>query len=288
MFSNLDCIPCVIRMASDAVKQNGKSEKAQFDIMNKVLFTLSALDTNNNSSSELIHNAFKVIREEGKIHDPMANFKSYCVDVALRAYPELKRTVEVSEDRFATAVRIAMAGNIIDHSREEMRDNLALFRSIEEALSKPLSINHIDHLKEEIQKAEKILYLADNAGETVFDRILIEEMPLDRIVYAVKGKPVSNDATLRDAQMAGLTNIVSVLEDGTDYPCVNLKSCSPEFKRAFDEADLIISKGQGNFKALRGIDRNIFILARVRCRVTAQHLRLTMGDFLVKGLKIED
>ncbi|MHC4944174.1 MAG: damage-control phosphatase ARMT1 family protein [Planctomycetota bacterium] len=286
--SYLDCYPCIIRRATEALKHSGLDEKTQFKVMSRVMGVLSSMDGPENGSSEMIRAVFKVIREKGGVHDPMENVKSYCVDVALRAYPELKHTVEVSEDRFATAVRIAMAGNIIDHSPEEMRDNLALFRNIEDALSRPLSVNHIDALKEEIQQAGKILYLADNAGETVFDRILIEEMPSDRIVYGVKGQPVSNDATRRDAEMAGLTRIVEVVEDGTDSPALRPDNCSPEFKRIFDSADLIISKGQGNLKALEDTDRNIFFLARVRCRVTAYQYRLSVGDFLVMGRKVKD
>jgi uncharacterized protein with ATP-grasp and redox domains len=285
--SFLDCYPCVIRRATEALKHSGLDEKTQLSVMGKVLNTLSGLDKTEHATSEMIQAVFKVIRETGGVNDPMQNVKSYCVDVALRAYPELKHTVEVSEDRFATAVRIAMAGNIIDHSPEEMRDNLALFRNIEDALSRPLSVNHIDVLKEEIQKAKKILYVADNAGETVFDRILIEEMPSDRIVYGVKGRAVSNDATRRDAEMAGLDRIVEVVEDGTDSPSLRLEICSPEYKRIFDEADLIIAKGQGNLKTMEDMDRNIFFLARVRCRVTASQYRLSVGDFIVMGQKVK-
>jgi len=287
MYSNLDCFACVVRRATEAVKHSGLDRERQGEILSEVLKTLSAIGNPNNGSADMIKQTFQVIRDFGDIHDPLENVKSYCMDVALRAYPELKHTLDQAEDRFSTAVRIAMAGNIIDHSREDLQDNLALFRSIEDALSRPLVINHIDALKEEVSKASKILYLADNAGETVFDRILIEEMPTDRIVYGVKGSPVSVDATLRDAAIAGLTDVVEVKEDGSDFPALYLDRCSDDFRNTFEEADLVIAKGQANLKSLGSLDKNIFFLVRIRCKVTAYQSKLSVGDFLVKGLRVE-
>ena len=211
MYNYLDCLSCVVHQCSEAARNAGLKKSVQTEVMKKVLETLAAMDVTDGSSA-MLQRAFNVIREVGGVNDPLENVKSYCMDIALRAYPELKHTLNESPDRFETAVRIAMAGNIIDHHmKEEGRlDNLALFRSIEDALSRPLVVNHVDLLEQEIAKAKKILYLADNAGETVFDRILIEEMPMDRIIYAVKRMPVTTDATLRDAAIAGLTELVQV------------------------------------------------------------------------------
>lgn len=288
MYTFLDCYACVVRQATEALKQSGLKPEIQAKLLKEILFELSSTKDHKYVSSDLLRKAFRIIRETGNIHDPLENVKSYCMDVALRAYPELKHTLETSKNRFATAVRIAMSGNIIDHGHEEMRDNLALFKNIEDALTRPLVINHIDELQKEIEKAEKILYIADNAGETVFDRILIEELPIEKITYVVKGIPISNDTTLRDAKIAGLVNLVKVIEDGSDYTSVNLDDCSPEFTEAFNTSDLIIAKGQGNLKNMENLDKNIFFIARIRCKVTAHYLKFDVGDFLVKGLKVEE
>jgi len=286
MYTFLDCYSCVVRQATEALKQSGLAPEKQSKLLKNILNELSSINDHKNASSDMIRKSFRIIREAGHIHDPLENVKSYCMDVALRAYPELKHTLKVSKNRFATAVRIAMSGNIIDHGHDEMHNNLALFKNIEDALTRPLVINHIEELKKEIEIASNILYIADNAGETVFDRILIEELPTEKITYAVKGIPVSNDTTLRDAKIAGLVNLVKIVEDGTDNTSVNLNDCSPEFREVFNEADLIIAKGQGNLKNLENIDKNIFFIARVRCKVTAHYLKLSVGDFLVKGLRI--
>jgi len=264
------------------MKDAGLRAGTQERILKKILRLFSDIDLAG-GSSEMIQKAFLVIRKESGVNDPLENHKSYCMDVALKAYPELKSSLEKTGDRFGTAVRIAMAGNIIDHAGEAKKDNLALFRSIEDARTCTLRIDHVSRLKNEVEKASKILYLADNAGETVFDRILIENLPMDRLVYAVKGTPVSNDATLRDAEMAGLTKIVEVVDNGSDYPCFFLDKCDDKFSRLFDSADLVIAKGQGNMSALSKTKKNIFFLARVRCKVKASAFRLSVGDFVVRG-----
>ena len=285
MCKYIECISCVLRQATEAVQQAGLTSDMQVKVMRHVLDALSEM-TWDEGSCVMIQRVFRIIREVGGVKDPLENIKSYCMDIALRAYPELKLTVEQSQDRFGTAVRIAMAGNIIDHGRKEQLDNLALFRSVEDALTRPLAINHIPRLKEEIESARSILYLADNAGETVFDRIFIEELPKERIKYVVRGIPVSNDATLRDAEFSGITDLVDVVEDGSDYPCVRLESCSDTFRRAFDEADLIIAKGQANMQSLLDQRKKIYFLVRIRCHVVASLFDQQSGAFQVRGLHL--
>lgn len=285
----LDCLSCVVQQAREAVRHAGLEESLQVRVMQRVLHALATMN-GPECSSDMIQRAFGVIREVGGVHDPLENVKSYCLDVALRAYPELKHTLDEAERRFDTAVRIAMAGNIIDHHlRVPGRlDNLALFRSIEDALTRPLAVDHVGLLEAAIPKAERILYLSDNAGETVCDRILIEEMPIKRITYAVKSVPVTMDATLRDAAMAGLTDRVKVVEVDTDHPCMDPTRSSGAFPGLFEEADLVIAKGQGNMQVLQGLDKNIFFLARVRCKVKAQAFRVSVGDFLVMSNRVQD
>ena len=101
-----------------------------------------------------------------------------------------------------------------------------------------------------VQQAEKILYLTDNAGEIVLDRLLIERLPLSRVTVAVRGGAILNDATREDAQTAGLDRLVRVMDNGSDALGTLLKECSESFQRCFRESDLIISKGQGNFETL--------------------------------------
>ena len=123
--------------------------------------------------------------------------------------------------------------------------------------------------------------MADNAGEIVFDRLLIELLPLDRVIVAVRGGPVLNDATLSDAAAAGLTEIVKVVDNGSNAPGTVLSDCSEKFVELFESSSMIISKGQGNFESLQTTDRNIFFLLKVKCVVVAEELRTKVGSLVI-------
>ena len=121
-------------------------------------------------------------------------------------------------------------------------------------------------------KQKKFCTLTDNAGEIVFDRLLIEQLPAENITVVVRGKPVINDAMMEDASIAGLPQIVEVINNGSDAPGTILESCSEKFRHRFEKADLIIAKGQGNYETLSDVDKNIFFLLKVKCPVIAEHL----------------
>ena len=140
----------------------------------------------------------------------------------------------------------------------------------------------LERIKEDFKKegaaAESILYLADNAGEIVFDKILIEQLGPEKIKLAVKGGPVINDATIEDVEETGLTDLVRVISNGNDAPGTILGLCSEEFRHSFEEADLIIAKGQGNYESLSDFDKNIFFLLKAKCPVVANHLGCEVGS----------
>jgi uncharacterized protein with ATP-grasp and redox domains len=131
-----------------------------------------------------------------------------------------------------------------------------------------------------------ILYIADNAGEIVFDRILVEEIQdfENRVVFVVKGGPILNDATMMDAREAGLTDIVRVIDNGCDAPGTILELCNDAFIEELNRADLIISKGQGNYETLSDIPRNVFFLLKAKCPVIAGDLSVHVGDLILQSL----
>ena len=138
--------------------------------------------------------------------------------------------------------------------------------------------------KSEVDEAREILYLADNAGEIAIDRLLIEELGPERVTLAVRGSAVINDATIDDARAVGLHELVRVIDSGSDAPGTILEDCSVELRERFRTADLIVSKGQGNFETLSDIDTDIFFLLKVKCPVIATHIGLPPGTHaLVRG-----
>ena len=139
----------------------------------------------------------------------------------------------------------------------------------------------LERLRRRVQETKSILYLADNAGEIVFDRLLIEQLPRDRVTVAVKGGPVINDATREDAEAAGLIDLVEVIDNGSDAPGTILEQCSPSFQRRFAEADLVIAKGQGNYETLNDVPREVFFLLKVKCPVIARDIACDLGHIAV-------
>jgi damage-control phosphatase, subfamily I len=178
-------------------------------------------------------------------------------------------------------VRIAIAGNVIDFGVKSNLEESELFETIQECLAEQNTSMQLNDFIEEVNKAEDILFLADNAGEIVFDRLLIERLPVEKITVAVKGYPVINDATMEDAIRAGLPQIVDVIDNGSDAPGTILESCSQSFRNRFEKADMIIAKGQGNYESLSNIDKNVFFMLKAKCPVIASDIGCNMGEMVL-------
>lgn len=211
--------------------------------------------------------------------DPFREEKKHYNDKALGMMPELERITLESEERLDTALRLAIAGNIIDFAANSKFD---LEATIEKALKSDFAINHGQELKEKLKSARSVLYLGDNAGEIVFDRLFIETLNHPDLTYVVRGSPVINDATMEDAEYTGLTSVVKVISNGYDAPSTIPEKSSGEFRKYFNEADLIISKGQGNLEGLLPLnDPRIFFLLMVKCNVMAEFLKVSKGSLVV-------
>ena len=148
-------------------------------------------------------------------------------------------------------------------------------------MKRPLKVDHYDSFRQAVENARTILYLGDNAGETVFDRILIETMGKDTF-YAVRGAPIINDATMEEAQKSGLGEVARIISSGCDAPGTLLERCSLEFLDIFRKADVIVSKGQGNLESLSGEKGPLFFLLKVKCPVIARHLDTENGEMILK------
>ena len=133
--------------------------------------------------------------------------------------------------------------------------------------------------------------MADNAGETVFDRILIEEIKKGdsnkEIIYAVKESPAINDALIEDAYYCGIDRIAKVISSGSDAPGTVLSLCSKKFLKLYRNADMIISKGQGNFEALSNAKRPIFFMFMAKCPVIAREVNCKIGDVILLYHKVK-
>ncbi len=254
-------------------------ERIQREVLDEVMDILSNLELEGKKPPEIgkfVHQSVKDITET---EDPYKKIKEEQNEDALKIYPKLKEKVEESENRLLTAVKIAIAGNVIDLGPGHEID---LEEDVEEVLSKELSIDHYDEFKENLEDSESIFYLGDNAGEIVFDKLLLREMEDKEIFYFVKGAPKINDAMAVDAMKAGIDEYakVDVVGDGT--PGTGPERDSEEFIERMQGADLVISKGQGNYEALSEVSANIFFLLKAKCPVIADDLGVDVGDIILK------
>lgn len=277
-----ECLPCLLRQTVDAAKMVTESSETQEKILRYVLTEMSKMDMSE-PSPYMAQVIYRYIRKITQIDDPYLEVKKEFNELALAMLPEMRRMVQNAEDPFKTAVKIAVAGNIIDFGPKGDISHQEVWDTVQDCINQPLRFNSSDELKRKIQQSPRILYLGDNAGEIVFDYLLLELMPTGKITYVVKGKPIINDATMADAVETGLTDLVRVIDNGSDAPGTILKSCSPEFLEEFEQVDLIIAKGQANYETLSQVkDKNIFFLLKVKCPVLAKDVGCERGDLVLK------
>lgn len=277
----LDCIPCFVLQGLDSARLATDDERIHEQVVRETLRLSVDLDMSQSPPAigQKIH---RLIRKLIGNNDPYHSVKEQFNNLALKLYSELEERVMESEDPFATAVRLAIAGNIIDLGVKTSLAESDVEKTIEESLTSYFDDSQVYEFKNAITKAEKILYLADNAGEIVLDRLLIEQLPVEKVTVVVKGEPVINDATKEDAETADLTNIVEVIDNGSDAPGTILETCSQSFRDRFEDADLVIAKGQGNYETLSDVHKNIFFILKAKCPVIARDLGCEVGEMILQ------
>lgn len=287
MKTYLDCIPCFFRQALEGARIVGATPKTQKQIIDAFARRIPKVSLKS-SPPEIARFGYALLKKISPKGDPYKDIKQKSNRISLRLFRKLRNKVNHSKDRLLTAVELAIAGNIIDFG---VKNNLNVKAELKRILveeNKSIhkkSIFHYSEFKRALKRAKNILYLADNAGEVVFDRVLVEEIKrfyLDKhIYYAVKEKPIINDALLEDAKACGIDKIAPVISNGTDAPGTILALCSKEFKQIYKSADMIISKGQGNFESLSNEKRPIFFLFMVKCPVVAKETGCKMGNIVL-------
>ncbi len=281
MRSTLDCIPCFLRQALEAGRRISQDEELIGQAMRRILSQISDFDLNL-SPPEMGQKIHRILRQEIGNDDPYRQIKKDSTQMALSIVPLAHKQIEQSADAFETAVRFAIAGNILDFALISVWNDDNIKASFTKARHHPLDTTMVDQLEQALQQAETVLILADNAGETVFDRLLIEQLPEHlEVIYAVKGSPVINDAVEADAIEAGINEFANVIDNGTDAPGTPLHQCSSSFIEHFNTADIVIAKGQANFETLNTAEREIYFLTQIKCPVIAKAYDYQVGDWIV-------
>ncbi len=227
--------------------------------------------------AEIASDVHALVRDLTGKDDPYMKVKRESTEKALSLLPELRRIVAEADDPLEAAVRISIAGNIIDLGPSSDYD---LWEVVERVQKQPMAIDRMAELKAAIEKASSILYLGDNAGEAVFDKVLIEMLGKP-VTYVVKGGPVLNDVTRQDALDAGLDEVAEIIDNGNRIIGTLVSAGSPEFLEHFNSAELILSKGMGNYETLSTVDAPIYFLLQVKCVVVGEDLGVPIGSVVV-------
>lgn len=280
MKTAFECIPCLIRQTVEAVEMSVVDTQLKEQLLRRLLRDIS--DTDWNVMPVAISQRLqRLVREQTGQVDPYRTLKDEMNRIALDLLPALAQTVRRHSNQREAVVRLAIAGNLLDagsKSRIALED---LADHLDAVWDRPL-VGSVAELFNAAAEAHSILYLADNAGEIVFDRLLIEALPVEKVRVVLRGYPVINDATLEDAQTAGISELVPVITNGSDAPGTLIEECSEEFRHWYNHADLIISKGQGNYETLSGSGRPIFFLLTVKCPMIAADIGAPVGALVVK------
>ncbi|MFC1601009.1 DUF89 domain-containing protein [Candidatus Sumerlaeota bacterium] len=277
----LDCVPCFIQQSLNVTRDLSQDEGLAQNVLRRVLAAVARMpmDRPPPYMGLEIH---RIIRDEIGCADPYARLKEQSTRTAIELLPEARRLMAGAADSFEAAVRIAIAGNIMDFALMANWDEARIRDSLFSAMDRPLVRNDVPQLKEAASNAASVLFIGDNAGEVVFDKLLLELLPPGRVTFGVKSSPIINDATRADAEAAAIQEVARIMDNGADAPGTILEICSEEFQHCFEQADVVIAKGQGNYETLSGVDKKgLFFLLMAKCPVVARDIGCQVGDFIV-------
>jgi len=276
------CLPCFLNQIRKTAEVAGLSREKTIEIERaaaKFIWKDLEPEKSPGHNATYIHRIFKKM---SGVEDPYRVLKDKYNSIALKLEPHLRKEIyEKAEDKLAAAIKLAALGNVIDFAVPNAFD---LEEEIKNFFKTPFAYFDEAILERFLVPGKTVLYVADNAGEIVFDKFLMRELKERglKVVLAVRGGPILNDATVEDAVKTGANEIADeLITTGKDYIGVDFEFASEEFKKAWERAYFVISKGQANFETLDGVDdKDIFFILKAKCEPVATELRCNVGDLV--------
>lgn len=283
MKAAIECMPCVYQQALSAARHATSDVRVQERIMRRVARVYQQKKLAG-TPARYSQGVYEIVAREARAADPYKKEKRAFNRLALEMLPDCYAALRGSRDKLETGAHLAVAGNIIDLG---IGHGLDIHATLRNAVHTPFVINDIEHLRGMLARARRVLYLGDNAGEIVFDRVFIEVIrelyPAADVTFTVKSGPVINDATMADARQVGMTKVCRVMETGSADIGAPLDRVSAEFRRAFRAADVVIAKGHGNYETLSDeTTRPIVFILKAKCVVVARSLGVALGSSVLK------
>lgn len=282
MLVQFDCYKClfnqVVEMANNSSTDDRERRKMLKKFISQIVEHADGL-----TPPEMASVFYETYCRETGVADPFALEKEKSTEIAHQLYGELADTVAASADPFATALRFAIGGNVIDFGATPDFKLSEVVGAIRETAALPVDEDALEKLRHAAANARNILYILDNCGEAVIDRLLIEQIGTHKITLGVRGKPILNDVTRAELAASGLADL-PVIDTGDRTPGVSMRFSSQEFLQKLYGADLIIAKGQGNFESLGDapLENEIFFLFRVKCPVIRMQTGAPLGSLQIR------
>jgi len=275
-----DCIVCMFRQALNTARLVSDDPELHLKVLARVAETVPGIAMDR-TPANLSQPAYEIVSELTGSRDPYAEQKRLNNTAALEVLPDVAAMVAAAQDPLDAALHAAVAGNVIDLGIGHAFD---IERDIAELMHRDFAVNAIEDFRRDIGPARKVLYLGDNAGEIVFDTLLVTEIIKSgaEAVFTVKSGPIINDATMADAEAVGMTQLVPVMETGAADIGVDWRNVSDEFREAFESADVIVAKGHGNFETCNERGENIYFLLKAKCAMVAEELGVKLGDIVFR------
>jgi len=281
MHTRLDCLPCFLRQALNGARLTAsRDEDKQRRILSVVAQRISEMDTNRPPPS-LAGDMYGEITRISGSKDPFHAYKQKSNREAMSLLPDLRTGMNKEKDRLFFALRVSIIGNYMDAGVAREFDWRTALHEEEDSRWAEL---HYERFKARLTQPLKVLILGDNCGEIALDTLLAEELTRmgHEVTYAVRGQPILNDATLEDARQVGMNDICRVIASGSDCPGTVLSRCTENFLGEMECADMIISKGQGNFEALCEEKSGIYFAFKVKCEVVADLVHRPIGSSIFR------
>jgi uncharacterized protein with ATP-grasp and redox domains len=273
-----DCIPCILNQSLYAARTAKiNDEKTQMEIMKHVIRELNNID-NFETAPEFSVKIHNIVKAFSGIDNPYEEIKVRNLKRALKFIPYLQTYINSSDDKLEQAVRAAILGNVIDLGANR---DFNLEYEINRISSNNIVLKDYLSFKEEVYKAEYILYIGDNAEEAVFDKLLIEQLKPKKIIFAVRDNNILNDITIEFAKKIELDKLAEVISSGSKIAGTNLKETNKVFNEIFLNAPVVIAKGQGNYETLLHEDRPIFFMFKVKCDVISKICGYPIGTSML-------
>ena len=283
MFIDEACVSCIINQSIKVAEALHADKDLQFRLITTVE-KMSKDFSYTNTPPEIAADVYEKMAQIADKTDIYDEVKEHSTQKALSFVPFLEKKLQNTQEKLLTATKIAVAGNVIDLAAEVEFD---LEEELEKIFHTEFALNDFENLQARLAEARRVIVLGDNVGEHIFDKLFLQTLkelyPQIHYSYFVRGNPIINDVTMKEAEAAGFSSVCQLINSGVNTPGFTYSRASTEAKKLFDEADIVISKGMGNYECLSPSHRkDICFLLKIKCGVVANSLGKEVGDIVCK------